>query len=268
MAPQYKKAWDNIHIVAGYDKTFDAQAAKVLAGMDEYSDVYDITHVPPVVVGLMHKMESDCNFNTHLHNGDPLAKKTFHVPAGRPPVWPPNAPRAQWWEISAEDAMVYQGFDKIQDWDIARIAYVLEKYNGWGYYYHGVPSAYLWSFSNQYRGGKYISDGVWSSTTWSSQIGAMTLLKWMLAVDPSLQIIPGTTKPAVVIPAPTPPLVTAGGDLASNGCPTCAQMPHQPEPGLYLPSVPAVVPADAVEPDTASIFDHNYFTKKIWGALT
>jgi hypothetical protein len=34
--------------------------------------------------------------------------------------------------------------------------------NGFGYRAHGINSPYLWSYSNQYHAGKFVSDGVYS----------------------------------------------------------------------------------------------------------
>lgn len=259
MAPRYQKAWDDIHIVAGHDSAFDASAKQILAGMDEYTEVYNDTSVIPVAVGLMHKMEADCNFNAHLHNGDPLRKKTIHVPAGRPPgIWPPlNKPVDEWWRLSADDAMDFQGFDNIKDWSIPRLAYTLEAYNGWGYYYHGVPSAYLWSFSNQYRGGKYVADGVWNANAWSGQIGAMPMLKWMMALDKTLVLVPGKSN-GLQLGAP-----------ANNACPMCTADPAQPMPDVtHLVPAKAIPPAGQPLPAVADgLFDPNYWTHRVLRAV-
>jgi hypothetical protein len=69
--------------------------------------------------------------------------------------------------------------DKITDWSGERIAYELERFNGWGYRLHHPTtlSPYLWSGSQHYARGKYIADGVWSSTSVSQQIGAMVVLQ-------------------------------------------------------------------------------------------
>lgn len=190
MAPRYQRLWDNLRIKPGYDKMFDAAAENVLAGMPRYKEVFDITGVPPVWTGLTHKMEGNCNFRTHLHNGDPLSARTYHVPKGRPKAPPRSGHFPYTWEESAEDSLVFQGYDKVRDWTVLRFLYLWEAYNGWGYYYHGINSPYLWSFSNNYTAGRYVSDGVWSSTSVSKQIGTACLLKWMMAVDKNLELVP------------------------------------------------------------------------------
>jgi hypothetical protein len=61
-------------------------------------------------------MEAGFQIDTHLHNGDPLTRRTVHVPNGQPVVWnPPND-----WESSAKDAL--KALAKQQDWSLE---------NGW-----------------------------------------------------------------------------------------------------------------------------------------
>lgn len=190
MAPRYQRLWDNLHIKPGYDRVFDAAAKSVLSGMPRYNAVFEDTGVPPVWIGLTHKMEGNCNFRTHLHNGDPLTARTYHVPKGRPPGPPKSGHLPYTWEESADDALRYQKYDRVKDWSVLRFLYLWEAYNGWGYYYHGINSPYLWSFSNNYTSGRYVADGVWSSSSVSKQIGTACLLKWMMAVDPQLVLVP------------------------------------------------------------------------------
>ena len=52
-------------------------------------------------LGIIHSLEAEFNFNTHLHNGDPLSAQTVHVPRGRPPT---GNPPFQWLD-SAIDAL-------------------------------------------------------------------------------------------------------------------------------------------------------------------
>src|SRR5215470_7949626 len=49
-----------------------------------YDTVEDAVCIPWYFTGIVHAMEGSFNFDAHLHNGDPLEKKTVHVPAGRP----------------------------------------------------------------------------------------------------------------------------------------------------------------------------------------
>lgn len=139
--------------------------------------------MPWILIACIHSLEASGRFNAHLHNGDPLIARTKQHPANRPKA-PPKAGEGKpyTWEESALDALVnVKGLHKIKDWSIARMLYVLEGYNGYGYRLHHpeVKSPYLWSFTNHYTRGKYIRDRVFSSKAVSQQIGAAILL-WML----------------------------------------------------------------------------------------
>lgn len=127
------------------------------------------------LIGIIHNLESGMNFTTHLYNGDPLSHRTVHIPVGRPLTG--NPPFT--WEFSALDCLVYEGFDRWHDWSTAGMAYVLEKYNGFGYRTHGVPSPYLWSGSSIYTKGFYTSDGNFDASAVSKQIGGMTMLRYL-----------------------------------------------------------------------------------------
>ena len=143
-----------------------------------YEIVSGTTKVPWYIIGLIHGMEGDFDFNTHLHNGDPLTHRTVNVPAGRPPASVGNPPFA--WEVSAIDALQYDRFTNWADWSVPGICYKLESYNGWGYRGHHISSPYLWSMSNNYERGKYTEDGHWDPDAVSEQVGAITALKKMV----------------------------------------------------------------------------------------
>ncbi len=142
----------------------------------EYISFYLQNDVPWYFIAALHNMESSLNFNRHLHNGDPLTKRTTHVPAGRP-IGLGDPPYL--FEDSAVDALRMKGLHKWGDWSIGGMLYQMERYNGWGYYkYHSeVNSPYLWSGTNLYTAGKYVSDGKFDINAVSKQIGCVALLK-------------------------------------------------------------------------------------------
>lgn len=145
---------------------------------DRYEKVATALNIPWYFIGIIHGLEASFNFRGHLHNGDyPLTKRTVHVPAGRPLVWNPPTD----WETSAADALQMKGFDKEIDWSVPRLLYRWERYNGFGYHWRNAPSPYLWSFSNQYSKGKYVSDGRWDPNYVSQQCGAAPMLKTLVA---------------------------------------------------------------------------------------
>lgn len=208
---EYAHMWSNMEINTNRINIAQSQAERIISNKDIYINLERLINVPWYFIGLLHLRESNCDFNTHLHNGDPLNKKTVHVPSGRPlEGTPPYS-----FEISALDALKQKNYHLIKDWSIERIAYCLEKYNGWGYRYRDLPSAYLWASSNQYKGGKFIKDGEFNPKVWDTQLGAMVVLKCILDkigekkpeisheyLDPELiDILPNT--PTAEIPRPT-----------------------------------------------------------------
>jgi lysozyme family protein len=152
----------------------DWNSRMILQSRTRYESVGKALQVPWYFIGAIHGLESSFNFRAHLHNGDfPLTARTRQVPAGRPLVWLPPSD----WESSAKDALRLLKFAGQTDWSLERTLYRLEAYNGFGYRKRGVPSPYLWCFSNHYERGKFVSDGRWNPSARSRQCGAATVLK-------------------------------------------------------------------------------------------
>jgi lysozyme family protein len=150
---------------------------QLLKNQSGYREVSRQVHrMPWAMVGVIHAMECCFNFAGHLHNGDPLTDRTRHVPSGQPQTGTPPFS----WEESAVDALIREGFDRVADWSIPHMLYLLEKYNGFGYRKMGKPTPYLWSFSNLYEKGKYVADGRFDPQTVSKQCGAAVMLKSLL----------------------------------------------------------------------------------------
>jgi len=128
-------------------------------------------------IACIHSHESGSKFSTHLHNGDPLTDYTKQVPAGRPKVGhePPFT-----FEESAVDALTYQGFEKVLLWDFFHIFYLLEKYNGFGYYNKKINTPYTWSGTNHYEKGKFVKDSVWNPDFVSKQVGIAIIVKRLI----------------------------------------------------------------------------------------
>lgn len=197
---EYATLWASMEVRASKAADIEATAKKIIGKKTRYTAVQDATNVPWFVVGVIHAMESGCNFATHLHNGDSLARRTVQVPAGRPKA-PPADGKAYSWKESACDALLMKGLDKIGDWPVERICYECERYNGHGYRLHhkDVLSPYLWSGTNHYSRGKYVADGKWSATAVSGQSGAVAILKRISELDAS--VVPVlSTETAIVRP--------------------------------------------------------------------
>jgi lysozyme family protein len=129
--------------------------------------------IPWQFIGIIHGLEGSFNFGTHLHNGDPLTARTVNAPAGMPKTG--NPPFS--WEDSARDALIHEGFGGQSDWSVPQMLFRWESYNGMGYRPFGVPSPYLWSFSDIYDTGKYVADGRFDPNAVSKQCGAAVMLK-------------------------------------------------------------------------------------------
>lgn len=132
--------------------------------------------VPPQVLFCLHLRESDCNFKCSPAQGDPLTRRSTHVPRGRiPDKEPPYS-----FQESAADS--YFNVDRLDLKNWKTVKGTLDActgFNGWGPEYKGVPSSYVWGATSVQRPGKYVRDGVWSSTAVDSQLGVAALLKAM-----------------------------------------------------------------------------------------
>jgi lysozyme family protein len=132
--------------------------------------------LPWAFVGVIHALECSFNFAGHLHNGDPLIHRTTRVPEN----CPANGTPPFSWQDSAVDALTRKGFKQETDWSIARMLYLLEKYNGFGYRFKQLPTPYLWSFSNLFSKGKFVADHKFDPEAPSKQCGAAVMLKSLI----------------------------------------------------------------------------------------
>lgn len=185
---EYSRLWVQAAITAKFDGAATATAKKILASKERYQAIEMQTGVPWYVVGVIHAMESNCRFSTHLHNGDPLTGKTTRVPKARPLKG--KGPFT--WEESACDALLMKDLQHITDWTVERTCYELERYNGFGYrkYHPETLSPYLWSGTQHYARGKYVKDGKWDGSAVSSQTGAIALIKRIDELDDTISLSP------------------------------------------------------------------------------
>jgi lysozyme family protein len=193
---EYRLLWDSMTIRPAKATDIDTTAKRILAKKARYQEVQAAVGVPWFVVGAIHAMECGLNFDRHLHCGDPLTKRTVHVPKGRPKTPPKNGKCYSWLE-SAIDALEMKNLGSITDWSVERICYELERYNGWGYrnYHPKTLSPYLWSGTNHYTQGKYVADGKWSALAVSGQSGAMAIIKRISELDVSVAAALASNEP-------------------------------------------------------------------------
>ena len=209
----YRKQWETMS-VEGVG-TIDKAARTLIVNKQRYINVAAKVGCPWFFIAVCHWREASGSFAGVMHNGERIigkGVKTRLVPKGRGPF--------ATWEASGVDALSNPPHDmrKVKFDGIERFAYEAEKWNGWGYYYKGVPSAYLWSFSNIYRGGKYVADGVWSSTAKDQQVGVMPLLKRMMIIDASINFggAPSDLEPITLPPPPDGPTARNLGPVAGG----------------------------------------------------
>jgi lysozyme family protein len=170
---EYQAWFDACVVRKAHEGNVAYYVKKLRQGQLAYEQAGGELGIPWYFIGAIHGMECGFNFNGHLHNGDPLSARTTHVPAGRPKV---GAPPFTWGQ-SARDSLTMKGFHEVTDWSVARMLFLLERYNGFGYRMRRVPTPYLWSFSNLYAKGKFVQDGKYDPEAVSKQCGAALMLK-------------------------------------------------------------------------------------------
>ncbi len=171
---EYPRMYRSIELRPAFDESARWHVSMIRQYRKRYERAGDASGVPWYFIACTHSLESSFNFKAHLHNGDyPLSSRTRQVPSGRPRIWLPPSD----WESSARDALSIMGFTGQSDWSLSRLLYRLEAYNGLGYRSYGVPTPYLWSYSNHYERGKFVADGRWSANAKSKQCGAAVMLK-------------------------------------------------------------------------------------------
>ncbi len=142
---------------------------------DRYKAAGLAAGVPPELIAAIHWRESHGNFKTYLHQGDPL---------GRPAVnWPSDIPVFTVWEDAAAHALG-QKQSKLDALGITAttadptaLVTFAEAYNGLGYYNGGRPSPYVFSGTDEYSSGKFVSDGRYRRTEVDKQLGVATMLQ-------------------------------------------------------------------------------------------
>jgi len=193
LRPEYEGLWATVNTAGGIQSTRlhetlrEANAILAPSARAHFQAVERATSVPWFVTGIVLTREagSPPNFHAWLHNGDPMfdhtghPRQTHNVPAHRPPN--PNCT----WEDGAVDAYEIEGLVGKRDWSPAFVAWLLEKFNGWGYrLYHHMRSPYVWGATIVQQPGKYTSDRVFDPHETDTQIGGMALLAALMQIAP------------------------------------------------------------------------------------
>lgn len=202
----YGNMWGRAQVRGERRAATVALAKRITANKSRYAAAAAISPgMPWWWVGAVHSLEAGLSWSTHLHNGDPLSRRTTHVPAGRPAGGSPPFT----WEASACDALTLHALEKVPSWEIERCLYEWERYNGFGYIARRVNSPYLWSFTNQYERGKYVVDGRFDVNAVSQQCGCVAIAKVIGELENA------SPPPVVVDLAPVgPPAAPVGREVA------------------------------------------------------
>lgn len=159
------------------------------ANRERYEAVAKKTGIPAELIAALHFRESSGNFNTYLHQGDPL---------GRPPThWPTNIPTFSKWEDAAVHALTQKASIKkdlgmtADTSDLASMATFAEYYNGLGYHNRGLVSPYVYSGTTEYKKGKYVADGKFDPNTVDAQLGVIAMVKAVSGTGSTSTILEG-----------------------------------------------------------------------------
>lgn len=163
--------WSKASITPSKMSQVQSAANKIMSFKSMYDEVEQATLVPWYVTGVIDMREESFNHNGYLGNGDPLNKKTVHVPRGRGPF--------KTWFDGAIDAFQISGWSRLPSgahWDIVTALIKLEAYNGEGYNHMGIRSPYVWAATNMQQHGKYTADGHFDPNAIDSQLGCAAVL--------------------------------------------------------------------------------------------
>ena len=188
--------------------TATSQANLIAKYKDVYDDIGKQVGVPWYVIGVLHLREAGPQdvgrWQCVLHNGERIVgtgHQTRLVPAGRGPF--------STFKDAAIDAITFEGLAHRSEWQTSPVeflAYVSEKFNGFGYRNHGIPSPYLWGGTSVQKPGKYVSDGNYDPSVTDTQLGTMAILKCLhpAKANPVVVASTGVTAGAAIISITNP----------------------------------------------------------------
>jgi lysozyme family protein len=192
----------------------EARARRLLSRpevLSNFEPVEGQLGIPTLWMICSFERESSMNFKTSPAQGDPWNRVSTHVPAGVGPF--KSFTEAALWSYR------HDGLDRNSfPWTWSYMMWAWEKFNGFGPRDHGRVSGYVLAGTDQYdpptgRGGKYVADGQWSSSTVDTQLGCVPLAVCLAHLEPRL-MVPGFPSGPIVLPTPlpiTPTPVGVGG---------------------------------------------------------
>lgn len=157
-----------------FNSTLNKFGKKYTKNKKKYKNISKRTKLPPQLIAAIHYRESSCNFKTYLHNGDPLGKPTIHVPKG---IYFEKFTDAAVDALKEKNKFRKKYKLKADSKDMAAMLSFAEVYNGLGYFNKGVVSPYIYSGTNLYKKGKFVSDGSYNASVTDKQPGVYILIK-------------------------------------------------------------------------------------------
>lgn len=208
LKPEYERLLRTMQVAPERVQEVDLVARALLrpAWLDRYREVDRQTKVPACFIAGLDERESGADPSRSLGQGDYWNRVSTHVPKG-------HGPWASW--IAA--AIYYVNLDKLNatsaPWSWAYACWKGEAWNGFGARGRGINTGYLWAGTNHYTRGKYIADGVWSSSAVDRQLGIIPIMRRMVEMNSSLRFT--DIEPVQTMPTPAPavlkPPVGVGG---------------------------------------------------------
>ena len=209
--------WANMHLRADKLGAFHATAVRLCTADSRarYQGVTDrlvelgktdpkIQDVPWWFIAVVSEREygGPPRWDRQLGQGDPLHEVSRHVPSGMGPYLihdGDTTPGNDSWTRCCVDVLVNSAPYAAHwtDWTAGGVLTLWEEYNGLGYAARGVPSAYVWSGTDQYVSGKYIADHVYRASAIDVQEGCAPILAMMMALDPSIKFSDEPPEPAL-----------------------------------------------------------------------
>lgn len=157
---------------------FAAYALFAIKHKETYQEIAAATGLPWHMIAVLHRRESDANFDTYLGNGQPLDHITTEVPRGRGPF--------KDFITGAIDAVRQEGWAQILDWRLEKELFYSESFNGPGYDMRHIPSPYLWGGTNIQVRGKFTVDHGFDPFETDPQPGCAPILKTIATLDSSV----------------------------------------------------------------------------------
>jgi lysozyme family protein len=145
-----------------------------------YQEIYKQTNVPVVWLAAVHYREASNNMHCYFGNGDPLNKRTIHVPKGRGPF--------SNFTLGCLDSLHQMGLVGLDDWTLDFYCYQAERFNGCGYHMHGLPSPYVFGGTSVQQRGKYTSDSRWNPRVMDTQLGVVPIYRSLVKINPVLAL--------------------------------------------------------------------------------